>query len=208
MEEITFDDFFTEFIIPEQKFAAMFDPTTGELLSVGPDTAFKDCKNKIEIDQETAEMIIEGKITIQSCFVNIDSDELEFVESKTVIKIDDVLHRIPERKWANYDKIDLYIAYNSKNKTLKFQLSEEFQGTKKLPKKFQPVKARKVKWDGNTVMDFIISDYNDPNATHSTISFSLNELIGQDKIIKDMMLSNEYSIYTRRIFKNCVVEFK
>lgn len=208
MEEITVDNFFTEVIIPEQKFAAMFDPITGELLSVGPDTAFEDCKNKIEIDQETAELIIEGKIAIQSCFININSNELEFVEEKAVIKIDDVLHRIPERKWANYDKIDLYITYNSKIKTLTFQLSEEFQGTKKLPKKFQPAKARRIKWDGNTIMDFIISDYNDPNITHSTISFSLNELIGQDKIIKDVMLSNEYSIYTRRIFKNCVVEFK
>lgn len=208
MEEMIIDNLFDEIIISEQKFAATFDIKTGELLSVGPATAFEDVNNKIEIDQETAELIIEGKITMQSCFVNIDSDKLEFVESKTVVKIDDVLHRIPERKWADYDKIDLYIVYYSKNKTLKFQLSEEFQGTKKLPKKFQPIKIRRVKWDGNTIMDFLITDYNDPNVVHSSISLSINDLISQNKIIKNIDLSNNNSIYTRRIFKNCVVEFK
>ncbi len=209
MEEMTFDDLFlTNVEIPEQKFSAVYDPFSGEITSVGPSVAFEEFDHKIEIDQETALMIIEGKISLQSCFVDLESDKLEFVESKTATKIDDLLHRIPDRQWVTLNKIDLYIVYYSKTKTLKFQLSEEFSGTKKLPKKFQPAKVKKIKWDGSTAMNFLITDYNDPNVVYSTISFSIDDLIGKNKIIHNVEITKNNSIYTRRIFKNCVMEFK
>jgi len=209
MEEIIFEDLvFSNIEMPEQKFLAVFDPYSGEITGVGPAIAFENSEHNIEIDQETALLIIEGKIPLQSYFVNVESDKLEFVESKTVAKIDDLLHRIPDRKWVKLDKIDLYLVYYSKTKTLKFQLSEEFRGTKKLPKKFQPVKVKKIKWDGSTIMNFLITDYNDPNIVHSTIEFSINELIGKNKTIYNIEMTKNNSIYTRRIFKNCVMEFK
>lgn len=208
MEEITLDDLFKDFEIPKCTFSAVFNPDTGEVISVGPSHAFSNNANKVEIDQETAELIIEGKIALNSCFVDADSDKLEFVESKTVIKIDDLLHRIPEKSWTDIDKIDLYVVYYKKSKTLKFQLSEEYRGTKKLPKKFQPVRNRKIKWDGNTVMNFLITDYNDPNIVHSSISVSINDLVGKDKVIKNIDFTENHSIYTKRFFKNCVMEFK
>jgi len=209
MEEMTFDDLFlTNVEIPEQKFSAVYDPFSGEITSVGPSVAFEEFDHKIEIDQETALMIIEGKISLQSCFVDLESDKLEFVELKTATKIDDLLHRIPDRQWVTLDKIDLYIVYYSKTKTLKFQLSEEFSGTKKLPKKFQPAKVKKIKWDGSTAMNFLITDYNDPNVVYSTTSFSIDDLIGKNKIIHNVEITKNNSIYTRRIFKNCVMEFK
>jgi hypothetical protein len=209
MEEITFENLFlTNVEILEQKFSAVFDPFSGKVISVGPSFAFKDDKHEIEIDQETALMIIEGKISLNSCFVDLESDKLEFIQSKTMFKIDDLLHRIPEKSWTDIDKIDLYIVYYSKTKTLKFQLSEEFSGTKKLPKKFQPVTMRKIKWDGSTIMNFFITEYNDPNVVYSTISFSIDDLVGKNKIIHNVELTKNSSIYTRRIFKNCVMEFK
>jgi hypothetical protein len=209
MEEITFENLFlTNVEILEQKFSAVFDPFSGEVISVGPSFAFKDDEHAIEIDQETALMIIEGKILLNSCFVDLESDKLEFIQSKTMFKIDDLLHRIPDRKWSTFNKIDLYIVYYGKTKTLKFQLSEEFSGTKKLPKKFQPVQARKIKWDGSTEMNFLITDYNDPNVVYSTISFSIDELIGKNKTIHNVEITKNNSIYTRRIFKNCVMEVK
>lgn len=208
MEEITLDDLFKDIEIPECTFSAVFDPDTGEVTGVGPTSSYSNCINKVEIDQETAELIIEGKISLSSCFVDSDSDKVEFVESKTVIKIDDLMHRIPEKQWCDLDKIDLYVVYYKKSETLKFQLSEEYGGTKKLSKKFQPVRKRKIKWDGNTVMNFLITDYNDPNIVHSTVSLSINDLIGKDRVFKNVDFAENHSIYTKRFFKNCVMEFK
>ncbi len=208
MEEITLDNLLESVELPQYTFSAVYDPETGMVIGVGPTPAFSDIKNKIEIDQETAEMIVEGKILMETCFIDLVSDQINFVETKTAFKIDDVLHRIPEKKWTDVDKIDLYIEYNSKSKTLKFRLSEEYQGTKKLIKKYQPVKVRRIKWSGDTQMDFLITDYNDPNIIYSTISFSIDDIVGKDKIFKDVSLTKNQSIYTRRLFENCVVDYK
>jgi hypothetical protein len=101
----------------------------------------------------------------------------------------------------------MYITYNSKKKTLKIELSEELGGTKKLPKKFQPVTAKKIVWDGHTEMDFLITDYNDPNVLYEMISVKINTLVGNSKIFENIEYNN-FSVYTRRLFKNCVIEYK
>ena len=56
-------------------------------------------------------------------------------------------------------------------------------------------------------MNFLITDYNDPNLLFEMISVKINDLIGKSKIFKELEYEN-FSIYTRRIFKNCVIEHK
>jgi hypothetical protein len=209
MEEIvTLESLFEGIEIPEYKFYASFNPETGEIVSVGPAPAFNNNPNKIEIDQEIAESIIEGKIRMSSCFVDLSSDTLEIVETRPSFKIDDVLHRIPNIKWANLDKFDIYITHSKRTNTLKFQLSEEYLGTKKLSKKFQPVKPKRIKWDGETVIDFLVTEYNDPNVIYFSVSFKIEDLIGKTKIVKNLNLPDDFSVYTRRIFKNYVIDLK
>lgn len=209
MEEIIdFDKFIAELKFPEPEYMALFDPITGSVNSVGPSQAFIDKPNTVSIDRETAEFIIEGKISLSSCFVDVTSNKMEIAEIKSVNKIDDVLHRITEKQHVDFDKPDVYITYNRTTATLKFELSEELGGTKKLPAKFQPVKKRKIFWDGETKMNFLLTDYNDPNILFEMISITLSDIIGKSKTIKNISAPNKFSLYTRRVFKNYLIEIK
>jgi hypothetical protein len=80
----------------------------------------------------------------------------------------------------------------------------EYGGTKKSR---AGLKKRNIVWDGDTEMLFFITDYNDPNVLYETVSVKINELIGQSKIIPMIHFDN-FSIYTRRIFKRYVLEIK
>ena len=202
------DQFLIDLQLPDPEYMALFDPMSGTVLSVGPSHAFTDKPNKISIDRETAEYIIEGKILLSTCFVDLTSNTLALAEIKSVNKIDDVLHRITEKKHIDFEKPDVYITYNRKKKTLKFELTEEMFGTKKLPKKFQPVKKRKIFWDGETKMDFLLTDYNDPNILFKMISITLSDIIEKSETMNDIEVPENFSLYTRRIFKNYLIDIK
>jgi hypothetical protein len=87
-------------------------------------------------------------------------------------------------------------------------MTEEFSGTYKLDKQFQPIVQRKIYWDGETVMNFLITDYNDPNILHKMISLKISDLIAASKTFRSLDLPETFSVYTRRIFKNYVIEIK
>ena len=201
---IDFDEWLASYKPPVISYVAVYDEMTGAVKSVGPSHAFEKEKSKIEIDQETALAIISSEIKIHHCFVDLDSNKLEIGEIKNVFKIDDVLHRIISKEYFEGDKIDVFLTFSSKNKTLKVQLSEDLGGTKKVSKS---PKKRAIFWDGDTEMKFLITEYNDPNLIYEMFSVKLNELIGKTKTIKDVNYDN-FSVYTRRLFKNYVIEYK
>lgn len=204
---IDFDEWFLNFKPPEIKYVAVYDPYTGDVKSVGPESAFENEEYKISVESETAEMIINDEIKIHNCFVDVNSNTLEIAEIKNIVTIDDVLHRITDVRYAMQEMVDkpnIYLTYTSKNKTLKIQMSEEFGGTKKLKK---AVKQRKIIWDGETEMNFFITEYNDPNLIFKMFSVKINDLLGKHVIIKDIEY-DKFSVYTRRLFKNYVIEYK
>jgi hypothetical protein len=208
MEEvINIEDFLKDFQMPLVSYVAVFNPETGEVISVGPSTAFKNEKYTVSVDDAIALSIIDGKTLISNCFVDITGNTLEIAQIKSIFKMDDVLHRIVEKQWSNIEKPDVYITYT--NNSLIFELSEEYKGTYKQDDQFQPVKSKKVMWDGETSMTFLVSTYNDPNVPFKLLKITLSDLIGNSKIFNNLNLPCEkFSIYTRRIFKNYVFEAK
>lgn len=201
-------EFIENLKLPDPEFSAVYDPHTGEVKSVGPTDAFADEQYKIQIDFDTAIDIIEGRIRITSCFIDPDSTELEIVEVKHVFKIDDVLHRVPNVVWSDVARPDIFITYLHKSKKLKFQLSEEFYGTKKIPKKFHPIKPKKTRWAGETGLIFLVTAYNDPHAIFEVINFTIDDLIENTKVYTNINVPERFSIFTRRIFKNYVMDIK
>ena len=171
---------------------------------MGPSHAFQNEKHKVPLDKETAESIISAEIKISSCVVNINSNTLEIAEIRSVFKIDNVLHRIISIEYANDVIPEIFLTYSSKNKTLKIEMSKEFNGTYK-PK--IPYKTRKVLWDGDTEMNFFITDYNDPNVLFEMFSVTINDLVGKSKILNNFDYG-KFSIYTRRLFKNYVIKYR
>ena len=199
-----FDQWIQNYKLPPTEFVAVFDPTTMAVTSVGPSHAFTNQKHKITIDQELAESIINSEIKISNCVVDINSNTVEVAEIQNMYKIDDILHRIISSKYSDIEKPDVYLTHSKKNKTLKIELGKEFGGTKK-PK--IPYRQRNIIWDGDTVMDFYITEYNDPNLTLETVSVKINELVGKSKIIENISYEN-FSVYTRRLFKNYVIAYR
>lgn len=205
MEEvIDFDKWFESYKPAEISYVAVYDPSTGAVKSVGPLCAFENEQYKIDLDKDLAESILTAEVHIHRCVVDLNSNKLEIAEVKSVNKIDDLLHRIMLLKDSDIKKPDVFLTYDSKNKTLKVQLSEEFGGTKKLKVEF---KKRNFVWDGDTEMVFLITEYNDPNLIFKTVSVKLNELIGKSKTFKDIDVK-DFSVYTRRLFNNYVIEIK
>lgn len=199
-----FDKWLAEYKFPTVSYVAVFDPLTGKVTSVGPDFAFVDEQHKVSIDSELAESIISAETKIENCMIDINSGTLEIAELKTLTKLDDVLHRIISLQYSKNSQNDVYLTYSKKNKTLKIQLSEEFGGTKKQKEKR---KLRKFVWDGNTVMNFLITSYNDPNLIYEMHDVKINDLVGKHVTIKNINYDN-FSVYTRRLFKNYTIEYK
>ena len=200
MEEIV--DWITAWTPPEINYLASFDPVTGAVTAVGPSHAFEGIDNVVSIEQDTAELILEGRIPISSCSVDVTGEELTISETRSAYKIDDVLHRIIDIRHADFDNYNVYLTYE--NNKLFVELSEEYGGTKKL---LQPVKRKKINWSGETDMNFLVTDYNDPNVVYKLFTIKISDLIGNLMSI-ELENINSFSVYTRRIFKNYVIEYK
>lgn len=186
-----FIDWMQSLPIPEIKYYAVFDPADGKILGIYPDHSCTEFINKIEVDEEIAYSVLEGKTLLNSYIVNTENNSLEIIENKSLTKIDDVLHRIVDSTWTRVEDPDVTIGVS--NKKLKISLSEKFY------------KSRKIYWDGSTEMLFLITDYNDPNALHDTISVTIDKLFESKSLEFEIDFPIDFSIYTRRIFKKYVM---
>jgi hypothetical protein len=203
MEEIEYDFDFPAFEPKEIKYVAVFDKESGAVISVGPENSFTNIENKIFVDRDFVDGIVDCKINIHNCFIDFYDLKLEIKEVKNLFKIDDVLHRIPESRFAEFDDADIYVTYDVKISKLKFELTERFHGTK--PLKDGTVKKQKMVWSGDTSMDFYITAYNDPHQLISTLKLTLDDLIGKSFEL-DLKLPENFSIFTRRLFKNYIMD--
>lgn len=208
MEELTnFDQLLEEFLNRKITYSAEFNPQTGKVKRLGPSEVFDlESSNVIVVENSLAEQVLSGEIPLGSCFVDTVNESFEIVETKSLNKIDDVLHRIMNIVWSDNNKPDVYITY--KNSTIIIELSEELGGSHTLAEEFQPVKSRKVFWSGDTTMSFLLTDYNDPHIIHREFKFQLQDLLNGPAIFKDVEFTEKHSLYTRRLFKNYIMETK
>lgn len=190
MEEVMdFDQWYLNHKI-EIVYWAVYDPETGKVRGIYPNESADAFNYKIKIDNEMGEAISEGKISLTNCYIDFESDTLEITEIKSLLKIDDVLHRIANSRWENIENPELTITLT--NEELKFSLSDNAKGKKR------------IHYSGDTVMNFYITEYNDPNLLLEKISIQIDELIKDEKSF-NINLPERFSIYTRRIFKKYIL---
>lgn len=209
MEEVRddlpdFDEWLANYKPPVIKYLAGYDPESGQVKSIGPDYSITE-KHTIEVDKDIAEKIISGEIKLSKCFIDTTSGQIEITEVKNLHKIDDILHRVIDVKWADIEKPDIFITADLANKKLTVELSEEYGGTKKLDDKFQPVTKRKIFWDGETTINFLIASYNDPHLIFDYLDTKLSSL-KESVVFENVNFPEDFSVYTRRLFKNYVLE--
>lgn len=190
MEEvIDFDKWYQSHKI-EIEYWAVYDPETGKVKGIYPNQSADNFEHKIKIDQETGEAIGDGRVSLANCYIDFESDTLEIIEIKSLIKIDDVLHRIVDSYWTDSKDPDLTVTVKGDN--LIFSLSDKVKSKKR------------IHYNGDTIMDFYITEYNDPNILFEKFSIQLNQLIEEEKSFQ-IKLPQKFSVYTRRIFKKYIL---
>jgi len=190
MEELM--DFDEWIKIPQQikiQYWAGYDPESGKVTGIYPGDSAVNVKYKVEIDQEIAESIANGITSIFNCFVDLDDGKFEIVEVKSLTKIDDVLHRVIGSKWSSVVDPDIVIL-NQNNKIV-ITLHEKYRN------------GKKIFWNGETEMDFFITEYNDPHTLYNIFTVKISKLIEKDHV-ENLPEIKKFSIYTRRLFKNYI----
>jgi hypothetical protein len=196
MEEvIDFDTWIKNYVPQEIVFYAIYDPETYQVVGIYPEVAAADKKYKIKIDNDLAEEIQNGIIKMNFCFVDVDAQELQIVEQNGIRKIDDIIHRIVEKKFSTIQKPDVIVSYDCETNIIKFEMSKTLRN-------------RKIKWPEGTVMQFLITSYNDPHIVFQTLTIDLEDLHQQDQQVSYIGNDKRFSVYTRRLFKNYIFEIK
>jgi len=205
MEELDFDEWVKNYKPVTPKYFARFQPEDGSIVGIYPETALGDQSNIIEIDDETAMLVYEGKLQLSSCFIDIDSGTFQIAEIKVLNKIDDVLHRIVDKQWSKFEEEeDVFVTMFSEEGKMTIELSEKYNGTRSSSKKSK----RKIHWDGSTVMTFLITDYNDPNVIFDVVKIKIDDLIGKSTTLRIKNVPKKFSVYTKRLFPKYILEVK
>ena len=166
----------------------------GALIGVYPSHAVVDILNKIKIDEEVATAITTGVENLFSYKVDIPTKKLVKLNkfsTHNLIKIDDILHRVIDKKWSSIQDPDIVILHNEKNNTLTFSMSDKY--------------STDIIWDGETEMIFLVTAYNDPNVLIHMLSIRAGDITKNTKSFA-LDLPTRFSVYTRRIFDKYLFE--
>lgn len=189
---ISFEEYIKTAAAPEETYWFEFDQT-GNVLALHPGHVVDEIKNKIQIDETIVNEVYELGTSLRNYKVDIASGsviKLSFESISGLTKIDDVLHRVIDKKWSNVTKPDISIEYSKDKKLLTFKIN--------------PL-LKTLEWQGDQDMVFLITEYNDPNLLREMISFNVNELVSYPQRIQ-IDLPEKFSIYTRRLFDKYTFE--
>jgi hypothetical protein len=187
-----FDEWIKTLEAPEETYFFEFD-NDGNVIALHPGQTVSGIKNKIQVDNSIALAIYESGETLRHYKVDIVSGRVIKVNLSNITglhKIDNVLHRVIDKRWSNITKPDIAIEYDKEELLLTFKIN--------------PL-LKTVEWQGDQDMVFLITEYNDPNILQEMISFNVNDLVKYPQRIK-VDLPKKFSIYTRRIFDKYTYE--
>lgn len=187
-----FDEWIKTLEIPEETFFFEFD-NDGTVIALHPGQSVGNIKNKIQVDNSIVTAIYDNGETLRHYKVDIISGRIVKLNLSSITglhKIDDILHRVIDKRWSNITKPDIAIEYNRNESLLTFKIN--------------PL-LKTIEWQGDQDMVFLVTEYNDPNVLQEMISFNVNELVKYPQRIT-VKLPEKFSIYTRRIFDKYTYE--
>ena len=187
-----FDEWIKTLELPEETYFFEFD-LDGNVVALHPGPTVDHIKNKIQVDLDVALGIYERGETLRHYKVDVISGKVIKVNLASITgltKIDDVLHRVIDKKWSKISKPDISIEYARTDAVLTFKIN--------------PL-LKNIEWQGDQDMVFLITEYNDPNVLREMINFNVNELVKYPQRFT-LALPERFSIYTRRIFDKYTYE--
>lgn len=191
-ETIDFDSWLANYNPAEVKYVATYDPITGTVLSIGSETALAGESNKATVDDELALKVLDGSLPIHRCYVELDTAIVKIAEIKSIVKVNDVLHRIIESEYSMVSEHDIIVRYEKEAKAILIKAGDE----KKLT----------THWSADTILSFYLTDYNDPNVVHKIINITISDILATPSVTTDIELPERFSVYTKRLFRNYVLE--
>ena len=194
MEEMIEDIF--EVIVPSVKYCVKFDRDSKKILEVFPSSNDNPKEHIVYVDSSIAESILKGFKPVSNFLIDINLNEYKIVESVksglNLSKIDDILHRVVEKKWSNIKDPDILITYNRKVEEIVFKINP---------------KIKNLDWSGPKEMLFFITSYNDPNSLKEMIKINLDDLKIYPHKYK-IKLRTKFSVFTRRLLTHYALEIK
>ena len=187
-----FDEWIKTLEVLEETYFFEFD-LDGNVIALHPGPVVDHIKNKIQVDLDVALGIYERGETLRHYKVDVISGRVIKVNLASITgltKIDDVLHRVVDKKWSKISKPDVSIEYDRTDTLLTFKIN--------------PL-LKTIEWQGDQDMVFLITEYNDPNVLREMINFNVNELVKYPQQFT-LALPEKFSIYTRRIFDKYTYE--
>jgi len=187
-----FDQWIKTVEILEETYFFEYD-ADGNVVALHPGPISGQTKNKIQIDNSIALAIYDQGETLRHYKVDVISGRVIKVSLASITglrKIDDILHRVIDKRWTNITKPDISIEYNRQESLLTFNIN--------------PL-LKTLEWQGEQEMIFLITEYNDPNVLHEMISFNVNELVKYPQRVA-LKQQDKFSVYTRRIFETYTYE--
>ena len=178
------------------KYYVRYDRESGAVTETFPAHSAVKEKDYLEIDSDLAINLLTGIQSLTSVKVDITKNPAVIVTNNCqdfiVTKIDNVLHRVVDKKWSNITNPDIQIVYDRKAEELIFKINPSI---------------KEMSWPGEKEMIFLVTGYNDPNELKEMIKFSLDELTAYPQRFK-CKLRTKFSIFTRRLFSNYTLEIK
>jgi hypothetical protein len=187
-----FDEWIKTLEVPEETYFFEFD-LDGNVIALHPGPSVDHIKNIIQVDLDVALGIYDRGETLRHYKVDVVSGRVIKVNLASITgltKIDDVLHRVIDKKWSKISKPDISIEYDRADALLTFKIN--------------PL-LKTIEWQGDQDMIFLITEYNDPNVLQEMINFNVNELVKYPQRF-NLTLPEKFSIYTRRIFDKYTYE--
>jgi hypothetical protein len=193
MEEILdFDKWLVKYQPAEIKYFAAYDPVEGTVSSIGSEIALAGESNKTLVDTELALKVLEGSLPIHRCYVDLNTKTVNIAEIKSMVKVNDVLHRIIEAEYSLVSEHDIVVTYEriSKKFTIRSGKGDNISSH----------------WSADTPMSYYLTDYNDPNVVHKIVDITISDILSGPTIVNNIELPDRFSVYTKRLFRNYVLE--
>jgi hypothetical protein len=193
MEEILdFDKWLANYQPAEIKYFAAYDPVEGTVSAIGSEIALAGESNKTLVDTELALKVLEGSLPIHRCYVDLDTKNVNIAEIKSIVKVNDVLHRIIESEYSLVSEHDIVVTYERTSKKFTIRSGKE-----------DNISSH---WSADTAMSYYLTDYNDPNVVHKIANITISDMLSSPVVIDNVELPDRFSVYTKRLFRNYVLE--
>ena len=173
---------------------------SGLVTGIYPESAASEISNKIELSEELRFQLDSGESRIDSYRVDIVTKQLVILES---IKFFPLLIRATDMSYSSDKNFEVYITYNRQESLAVIELSSNLGGTKQ-----DQTERRMLDIHPELTMRLYFTDYNDPNCIYDTISLKISDLLEKSKKFTNLSLPPKFSVYTRRIFKNYLIDIK